>query len=59
MMYIREKLVVLSFARIGNVDIFMCSGDTDVVFQLNATRFSLGQLRFPIAIPWYPWYSRN
>ena len=54
MIYIREKLVVLSSARIGNVDVFMCSGDTDVVFPLTATRFPLGQLRLPIAIQWYP-----
>ena len=59
MIYIREKLVVLSTARIGNVDIFMCSGDTYVVVPVNATIFSLGQFRLPIAIPWYPWYSRN
>ena len=54
MIYIREKLVVLSSARIGNVDIFMCSGDTNVVFPLTATIFSLGHLRLPIAIQWYP-----
>lgn len=39
--------------------IWVFSGDTDSVVPVTATRFSLGHLRLPITIPWYPWYSRN
>ncbi|KAH9806357.1 serine carboxypeptidase 24 [Citrus sinensis] len=36
-----------------------CSGDTDSVVPVTATRFSLSHLNLPIKTPWYPWYSGN
>lgn len=38
---------------------FICSGDTDSVVPVTATRFSLSHLNLKIKTPWYPWYSGN
>lgn len=34
-----------------------CSGDTDSVVPVTATRFSLSHLNLTIKTPWYPWYT--
>ncbi|KAL6534797.1 Serine carboxypeptidase 24 [Orobanche gracilis] len=34
-----------------------CSGDTDSVVPVTATRFSLSHLNLKVKTPWYPWYS--
>lgn len=34
-----------------------CSGDTDSVVPVTATRFSLSHLKMKVKKPWYPWYS--
>ncbi|RWR92094.1 serine carboxypeptidase 24 [Cinnamomum micranthum f. kanehirae] len=36
-----------------------CSGDTDSVVPVTATRFSLNHLKLPVKTRWYPWYSGN
>lgn len=33
----------------------MCSGDTDAVVPVTATRLSLSHLKLPVKTPWYPW----
>lgn len=40
-----------------NAYYFPCSGDTDSVVPVTATRFSLGHLNLKIKTRWYPWYS--
>eukprot|EP01018_Ginkgo_biloba_P035386 Gb_11699 [translate_table: standard] len=39
--------------------IWVYSGDTDSVVPVTATRLSIGHLRLPIRIPWYPWYRNK
>jgi len=34
-----------------------CSGDTDSVVPVTATRFSLSHLNLTVKTRWYPWYS--
>lgn len=36
---------------------FSCSGDTDSVVPVTATRFALNHLNLTIKTPWYPWYT--
>jgi len=37
----------------------LCSGDVDSVVPVTATRYSLGQLKLQVKIPWYPWYVKK
>lgn len=39
--------------------IWVFSGDVDSVVPVTATRYSLGQLRLQVKIPWYPWYAKK
>ncbi|VFQ68528.1 unnamed protein product [Cuscuta campestris] len=39
--------------------IWVFSGDVDSVVPVTATRYSLAQLKLPVATPWYPWYVRK
>jgi len=34
-----------------------CSGDTDSVVPVTATRFAISHLGLKIKTRWYPWYS--
>lgn len=36
-----------------------CSGDTDSVVPITATRYSLPKLQAPVKTPWYPWYIKE
>jgi hypothetical protein len=47
--YICKKLKYMSF-------FCACSGDTDTVVPLSATRRSLAALGLPVKTSWYPWY---
>lgn len=40
-----------------NLCIFGCSGDTDAVVPVTATRYSIDALKLPTIINWYPWYD--
>ncbi|XP_045827289.1 serine carboxypeptidase-like 27 [Trifolium pratense] len=39
--------------------IWVFSGDTDAVIPLTATRYSIGALKLPTIINWYPWYDNG
>ncbi|KAK2404148.1 serine carboxypeptidase [Trifolium repens] len=39
--------------------IWVYSGDTDAVIPLTATRYSIGALKLPTIINWYPWYDNG
>lgn len=39
------------------VYIFGCSGDTDAIVPVTATRYSIDALKLPTIINWYPWYD--
>jgi hypothetical protein len=53
MMLIGEPYVFI----VVTFHLFACSGDTDSVVPVTATRFSIGHLRLKVEVPWYPWYS--
>ncbi|KAH9768217.1 serine carboxypeptidase-like 27 [Citrus sinensis] len=36
-----------------------CSGDTDAVVPVTATRYSIDALKLPTVINWYPWYDNR
>jgi len=37
----------------------LCSGDTDAVVPVTATRYSLDALKLPTVTKWYPWYDKG
>ena len=37
----------------------MCSGDTDAVVPITATRYSIDALKLPTVTNWYPWYDNG
>jgi hypothetical protein len=39
------------------IGLFVCSGDTDAVVPLTATRYSIDALNLPTVVSWYPWYD--
>lgn len=38
---------------------FGCSGDTDSVVPVTATRYSIDALKLPTIVNWYPWYDNG
>lgn len=43
----------------AGLKIWVFSGDTDSVVPLTATRYSIGALKLPTIINWYPWYDNG
>ncbi|CAJ2629633.1 unnamed protein product [Trifolium pratense] len=43
----------------ADLRIWVYSGDTDAVIPLTATRYSIGALKLPTIITWYPWYDNG
>lgn len=38
---------------------YICSGDTDAVVPLTATRYSIDALKLATIKKWYPWYDNG
>ncbi|AES62198.1 putative carboxypeptidase D [Medicago truncatula] len=43
----------------ADLRIWVYSGDTDAVIPLTATRYSIGALKLPTIMNWYPWYDNG
>jgi len=39
--------------------LIFCSGDTDAVVPVTATRYSIDALKLPTLVNWYPWYDHG
>ena len=48
--------MVIKGSKLGT---YLCSGDTDAVVPVTATRYSLDALKLPTVTNWYPWYDKE
>lgn len=49
----------LKIIKLNWVEKLSCSGDTDAVVPVTATRYSIDALNLPTIVNWYPWYDEG